>query len=77
MKQTEFQTAVERLQALPEQAKADIGPKLNQYLNKLDDLRGALKSGHESGPAKPADGIFDRLESKYRGMAEGADNESL
>jgi hypothetical protein len=72
MEQTEFQTAVERLQSLPEQAKADIGPKLNQYLNKLEDLRGALKSGRESGPANPAAGIFDRLEAKYRRMAEEA-----
>lgn len=71
MPETEFQTAVERLQALPDEAKADLGPKLNQYLNKLDDLRSAITSGLESGPAKPADDVFDRLESKYRGMTEG------
>lgn len=40
--QTDFQTAVKRLQALPDEAKADIGPKSNQYLNRLDDLRGAI-----------------------------------
>jgi hypothetical protein len=71
MQHTEFQTAVERLQALPDEAKADLGPKLNQYLNKLDDLRSALKSGLESGPTKPAGAVFDRLEAKYRAMEEG------
>lgn len=70
MQQSEFQTAVERLQALPDEAKADLGPKLNQYLNRLDDLRSAIKSGLESGPAKPAADVFDRLEAKYRGMAD-------
>lgn len=38
MEKSEFDTAIERLQALPEEAKADIAPQLNQYLNKLDDL---------------------------------------
>mgnify|MGYP006934480331 CR=1 FL=1 len=72
MPHTEFQTAVERLQALPDEAKADLGPKLNRYLNKLDDLRNALKSGLESGPTKPASDVFDRLEAKYQDMAGGA-----
>jgi len=71
MPHTKFQTAVERLQALSDEAKADLGPKLNRYLNKLDDLRSALKSGLESGPTKPAGDVFDRLEAKYRDMAEG------
>ena len=42
MQRAEFQTAVERLQALPNETKADLGPKLNRYLNKLDDLRSVL-----------------------------------
>jgi hypothetical protein len=71
MQHTEFQTAVGRLQALPDETKADLGPTLNRYLNKLDDLRSALTSGLESGPVRPVDDVFDRLEAKYRGMAEG------
>jgi hypothetical protein len=70
--QTDFQTAVERLQALPPEAKADIGPKINRYLNKLDDLRGAIQTGLDSGAPKPADDVFDRLEAKYREMEDEA-----
>lgn len=70
MKHTEFQTAVQRLQSLPDEAKADLGPKLNRYLNKLDDPRSAINSGLESGATKPAGDVFDRLEAKYGDMAE-------
>jgi hypothetical protein len=40
--QAGFQTAVERLQAVPDGAKAGIGPKINRYLIEIDDLRGAI-----------------------------------
>lgn len=33
---------------------------------KLADLRQAIKAGLGSGPARPADAVFERLESKYR-----------
>ena len=55
----------------PDEAKADLGPKLNRYLNKLDDLRSALNSGLESGPTKPAGAVFDRLEAKYHDIPGG------
>jgi hypothetical protein len=70
MQHTEFQTALERLQALPDETKSNLGPKLNRYLNKLDDLRSALTAGLESGPAKSAGDVFDRLETKYRDIEE-------
>lgn len=70
MTETDFQTAIERLKALPDEAKADLGPKINQYLNKLDDLRGAIQTGLDSGASKPADDVFDRLEEKYRRMVD-------
>ena len=66
----EMQTAVTRLQTLPEEVQADIAPKLNSYLNKLEDLRAAIQEGIDSGPAIPGDEVFDRLEAKYRRMAE-------
>lgn len=70
MPQTDFQTAVERLQALPDEAKADIGFKLNRYLNKLDDIKAAIQTGLDSGATKPAADVFDRLEAKYRRMVD-------
>lgn len=35
---------------------------------KLQDLRAAIKAGLESGRARPAEEVFDRLEAKYRAM---------
>lgn len=77
MEKTEFETAVERLQALPEEAKADIAPDLNQYLNKLEDLRRAIRMGLESGESKPGRPVLDRLEAKYRGMMETPGDHAL
>jgi antitoxin ParD1/3/4 len=31
----------------------------------LDALRAEIAAGRASGPAKPADAVFDRLEAKY------------
>lgn len=70
MPETDFQVAVQRLQNLPDEAKEDIAPKLNAYLNRLDDLRSALQAGIESGPSKPAEDVFDGLEAKYRALME-------
>ena len=52
MSQSEFETAVERLKALPDEAKADIARQLNQYLNKLEDRRRSIRIGLESGDEK-------------------------
>lgn len=69
MERSEFETAVARLQALPDDVKTDIAPQLNQYLNKLDDLRRAIRIGLESGEAPSGEQVLDRLERKYRDMA--------
>jgi antitoxin ParD1/3/4 len=37
----------------------------------IDRLRRAWREGVESGDYRPADEVFDRLEAKYRAMAEG------
>ncbi len=34
----------------------------------LDALRSDIRKGLESGPGKPADEVFDRLERKYSAM---------
>ena len=36
---------------------------------KLDALRAEIQQGAESGPGKPAEDIFNRLEAKYEQMA--------
>lgn len=41
-----------------------------QQAAKLKALREAISVGLASGPVIPADEVFDRLESKYRAMAE-------
>jgi len=35
----------------------------------LDALRAEIAAGRASGPAKPADAVFDRLEAKYSAQA--------
>ena len=37
---------------------------------KLAALRKAIRAGRESGPGRPAESVFDRLESKYRAVAK-------
>lgn len=36
----------------------------------LDALRAEIAAGRASGPAKPADAVFDRLEAKYAAHAD-------
>ena len=36
----------------------------------LDELRHLIQEGMESGPGKPAEAVFDRVEGKYRQLAE-------
>jgi antitoxin ParD1/3/4 len=36
----------------------------------LDALRAAIAAGRSSGPAKPADAVFGRLEAKYAAQAD-------
>lgn len=51
----EMQTAVERLQSLPEEAQQTLAPSINDYLNRLEDLRAAVQEGFESGDAGELD----------------------
>jgi hypothetical protein len=69
MEKSEFETAVARLKALPDEVKTDIAPQLNQYLNRLEDLRRAIKIGEESGEVSSGEQILDRLERTYRDMS--------
>lgn len=39
----------------------------------LDDLRRLIHEGTRSGPGRPADAVFERLERKYRDLADGSD----
>lgn len=68
MPSTEFETAVKRLQTLPEEVQADLAPRLNRYLNELDDLRQAIRVELDSGAPKPGPPVMDRLERKCRDM---------
>ena len=34
-----------------------------------EELRAAIAAGHASGPGRPADAVFSRLEAKYRKQA--------
>jgi antitoxin ParD1/3/4 len=36
----------------------------------LQKLRQSIEDGRRSGPPKPADEVFERLEAKYREMSE-------
>ncbi|MEM1095083.1 MAG: hypothetical protein AAGJ10_10805 [Bacteroidota bacterium] len=58
----EMQTAVARLQQLPESDQVRIGGQINAYLNKLENVRRMVKEGLDSGPPTPldADGIIRR-----------------
>lgn len=38
--------------------------------NGTDALRAAIAAGRPSGPGRPAEEVFDRLETKYRGLAD-------
>ncbi|MEW5891383.1 hypothetical protein [Acidithiobacillus caldus] len=38
--------------------------------NESDDLRAAIAAGQSSGKGRPAEEVFDRLETKYRGLAD-------
>ena len=77
MEKSEFDTAIERLQALPEEAKADIDPQLNQHLNKLDDLRRAIRIGLESGEGRLGEEVLDELEEKCRQEIKMSDDHEL
>jgi bifunctional DNA-binding transcriptional regulator/antitoxin component of YhaV-PrlF toxin-antitoxin module len=39
--------------------------------NAVNDLKSAIATGIASGHGRPADEVFDRLESKYRNLATG------
>lgn len=62
----EMETVVSRLQALPHDVQENVAPHLNQYLNKLDDLRAAIQEGIDSGN----DGKLDMQEIIREARAE-------
>ena len=66
----EMKTAVSRLQTLPESAQSELAPRLNAYLNKLEDLRADVQEGLTSGPTLAGADVFDRLEAKYEKQGE-------
>jgi len=49
MKTTEMDTLIHRLQGLPEDTKEVLAPSLNEYLNKLEDLRNTIQGSKNSG----------------------------
>ena len=51
----ELQTAVHRLQALPEEDQAWVGARISDCLTKLERLREMVRDGLESGPTTPLD----------------------
>ncbi|NBC18517.1 MAG: hypothetical protein GVY18_14520 [Bacteroidetes bacterium] len=51
----ELETAIARLQALPESDQARVAAQINEYLTRLERLREMVHDGLESGPATPLD----------------------
>jgi hypothetical protein len=51
----ELRTAIDRLKALPEDDQQRFGAQINDYLNRLEDLRAAIREGFESGDAGEMD----------------------
>ena len=49
----EMITAINRLQTLPPTDQERLAPRINDYINKLENLREAIQMGIDSGPAKP------------------------
>lgn len=45
----EMNTAIDRLQDLPEDTQNMIASSINEYLNKLDDLRDTIQASRQSG----------------------------
>lgn len=39
----------------------------------LDELRAMIREGMESGPARPAERVLDRLEAKYQALSKEDD----
>lgn len=43
---------------------------MRQAEERLEELRVLIREADESGPAVPADEVFDRLSAKYKAMAK-------
>lgn len=41
-----------------------------RYALQLEELRAAIAAGSSGGTTRPAEEVFDRLEAKYRDLAE-------
>lgn len=51
----EMETAIARLEALPESDQARIAEQINAFLTRLERLRDLVQEGLDSGPATPLD----------------------
>ncbi len=60
----ELETAIDRLQALPEPEQARIADRINGYLNKMEDLKLAIQEGLDSGPGREVD--FETIKRRGR-----------
>ena len=64
----EMITAIDRLQSLPPADQERLAPRINDYINKLENLRAAIQKGIDSGPGKPFD--IERIKSRGRKWLE-------
>lgn len=66
----EMKTAITRLKKLPPAAQGYLGPKLNEYLNKLHDLQDTIQASRDSGPGEPLtkDQLLARIHSRHKDL---------
>ncbi len=65
----EMKTAITRLKGLPQNAQAKLAPRLNEYLNKLEDLRDTIQSSYQSG--EPHEFNAEEIKRKGRERLKG------
>lgn len=66
MNTTKMDALINRLQGLPEDIKKVLAPSLNEYLNKLEDLRDTIESSKNSGApiSLSKDALLQRIHKK-------------
>lgn len=62
----DMQTAIGRLQSLPESEQQRIASSINEYLNKLENLRHMIQEGVDSGPATDWDLVVFMDQARVR-----------
>ncbi len=69
----EMQTAINRLEGLPEDAQQILAPRLNAYLNKLHDLQDTIQASRESGPPEvlSKEKLLARIQERHRNLLNG------